>query len=103
MLPLQSDRPRLLGQRRTARLLEAGWRTFTTINAPKYDLNLLFDTTNLQRLEAALAPSERGKFFLVWRGAGAANAKEGLELPSDAGLGAGLTWQRMQSNSMAYL
>jgi len=57
----------LLGQPRTARVLEAGWKIFLTINTHKYDLNLLFDTANLLRLEAALAPSERSKFFLVWR------------------------------------
>jgi hypothetical protein len=56
-----------MGQKRAAVMLDAGMKTFATINVRKYDLRLQFDTSNLHALDAALAPSERAGWSLVWR------------------------------------
>ena len=52
---------------RAAKIMEAGLKTFETINEPKYDLQLFFSAGALQRLEECLAPEERDDFRIVWR------------------------------------
>ncbi|KAI8477069.1 MAG: male sterility protein-domain-containing protein [Monoraphidium minutum] len=80
---------RRLGQARGVRLLQAGWKTFTTINTLKYDLHLRFDATGLQRLEDGLAASERRSYLLVWRppAAGGAAGRPGAVATGGAGGG----------------
>jgi hypothetical protein len=79
-------------------MLDAGMKTFATINVRKYDLRLNFDTSNLKALDAALAPAERADWVMVWRrpppgapgAATVAAAAGGLGEALAAGAGAGV-------------
>jgi len=64
---LVSNMLRLCGQERLARKVEAGYDAFLISNTPAVDRNHKFSTTHLRRLSAALHPSEREEYMLVWQ------------------------------------
>ncbi|GBF97098.1 hypothetical protein Rsub_10109 [Raphidocelis subcapitata] len=68
---------------RLARMLDAGLKTYETINILKYDLRLFFGAGTLTRLEDCLVPEEREAFRVVWRPPTAA-AKPPKQLPAPA-------------------
>ncbi|GBF91008.1 hypothetical protein Rsub_03863 [Raphidocelis subcapitata] len=77
---------RMGGKRRLrmARTIEAGLSTFETVNDPKYDLQLLFSSGVLQRLESCLSPSDSSDFRIVWRAPAPADAAAAADKASAA-------------------
>ncbi|GBF96748.1 hypothetical protein Rsub_09490, partial [Raphidocelis subcapitata] len=55
------------GGKKLATQLSVGMKSFVTLNTKKYDLHVFFGVATLLRLEAALEPSERDSFSIVWR------------------------------------
>lgn len=98
--PQNKTSPRLFGREKEARKLQVGYETFCIHNNSKTDRDLTFSTRALVALEAALDPSERAHFLLVWRpvpdGSGEPARRGAL-----AAVGGDMCWRRYCHTQMA--